>query len=212
MRNCMAILIWCLLALPLRADTDRAGEFDYYVMALSWSPAWCALEGTARDDPQCTPGRGTRFVLHGLWPQYERGWPDFCRTGERDPSRADTAAVADLFGGAGAAFYQWRKHGRCAGMPAREYYALARRAFAKVTTPPVLDELRGPLEVPARVIEAAFLEVNPQLSADMVTVTCRQGLIQEVRICLTRDLQPRECAADVVRDCRLNDARLLPPP
>ncbi len=197
-------------AAAARADGEPAGDFDYYVMALSWSPAFCDLEGAARGEPQCQAGRRTGFVLHGLWPQYEAGWPQYCRTGERDPTRGETAAVADLFGGAGAAFYQWKKHGRCAGLSPRDYYALARRAFSSVTPPPVLLEAKRPLTVPARLIEGAFLERNPQLTPRMVTVTCRAGLIQEVRICLTRDLEPRDCAPDVARDCRLEDARLLP--
>jgi ribonuclease T2 len=207
----LAILLAALLPLPLRAEGERAGDFDYYVMALSWSPTWCALEGDMRrNEPQCARGSGRDFVLHGLWPQHEQGWPSFCRTVERDPSRAETAAVADVFGGAGAAFYQWKKHGRCSGLSASAYYALARRAYGSVKVPPVLREVKRTLKVPAEVIEGAFLERNPGLSRDMVTVTCRADLIHEVRICLTRDLTPRRCGADVLRDCRMTDAGLPP--
>lgn len=198
------------LAVPAAADGERAGAFDYYVAALSWSAAWCELEGDARGEPQCAPGQGITFVLHGLWPQYERGWPSFCRSVERDPSRAETRAAADVFGGAGAAFYQWKKHGRCSGLSARDYFALARRVKDSLRTPPVLAGVRQPLEVPPVVIEGAFLEANPHLSRDMVTVTCRDGLIHELRICLTRELQPRRCGDDVLRDCRLPRAVLLP--
>ena len=35
------------------AEGELAGDFDYYVLALSWSPTWCALEGEARNSPQC---------------------------------------------------------------------------------------------------------------------------------------------------------------
>ena len=37
--------------------------------------------------------------------------------------------------------------------------------------------------------------------ADGVTIACRDGALTEVRICLTRDLQPRDCAPDSRRDC-----------
>jgi len=204
----LALALICASSTGARAEGERAGEFDYYVMALSWSANWCALEGDARRDPQCDRGRGTPFVLHGLWPQYERGWPSYCRTGALDPSRSDTAAMADVFGGAGAAFYQWKKHGRCSGLPARDYYALARKAFASIQISPVFPKITKDLKVPASVIEGAFLEVNPGLQRDQVTVTCRAGMIQEVRICLTRDLDPRRCGADVIRDCTLQDAEL----
>lgn len=190
------------------ADGEPAGDFDYYVMALSWSSNWCALEGDQRRDPQCAPGTGTTFVLHGLWPQYESGWPSYCRTGQRDPARSDTAAMADVFGGAGAAFYQWKKHGRCSGLSSRDYFALARRAFGSVKIAPVFPQINKDLKVPANVIEGAFLEANPGLKRDQVTVTCRAGMIQEVRICLTKDLEPRRCGADTIRDCTLQDAGL----
>lgn len=199
-----------LLATPAGAEGERAGDFDYYVAALSWSAAWCATEGAARGDPQCDSGQGITFVLHGLWPQYEDGWPSYCRTVERDPSRGETAAVADVFGGAGAAFYQWKKHGRCSGLSARDYYALARRVRAGVKIPEVFAKINRRLQVPAAVVEGAFTEANPGLSHDMVTVTCQQGMIAEVRICLTRDLAPRRCGADAIRDCTMTDAELLP--
>ena len=206
------VILLALLCCPLaaRAEGERAGNFDYYVMALSWSPAWCALEGDARDDPQCDAGRGLTFILHGLWPQYEDGWPSFCRTAERDPTRAETAAMADIMGGSGLAFYQWKKHGRCSGLSAPAYFGTARAAFASVTIPPILAEIDRPLTLPASVIEEAFLEANPGLSRDQITITCKDGLIQEARLCLTRDLAPRRCGEDVIRDCRMTDAVLEP--
>lgn len=198
---------------PAAGESERAGDFDYFVLALSWSPTWCALTGDMRGapEPQCTPGAGRDFVVHGLWPQNEEGWPSYCRTAERDPTRGETAAVADLFGGAGQAFHQWKKHGRCSGLAPADYFALARRARAAVETPPVLRELRRRLTVPAEVIERAFLERNPGLTGDMVRVTCRAGLIEEIRVCLTRELSPRPCSASVAPDCRLRDAGLMPP-
>lgn len=199
-----------LAAAPALARGERAGDFDYYVLSLSWSPNWCTLEGEARRSPQCAPGAGFGWVVHGLWPQYERGWPSYCRTTERPPARSLTAAQADIFGSTGSAWYQWKKHGTCAGLAPEEYFGLAREAWNKVNRPEVLRRLERPVDLPARVIEEAFLRANPGLSPDMVTVTCKQGHVQEVRLCLTRDLAPRVCGADVRRDCTLGDARLEP--
>ena len=192
------------------ADGEKAGEFDYYVMALSWSPTWCALEGDRRGSPQCDADADFGWVLHGLWPQYERGWPSYCRTSARNPSRADTRAEADLFGSSGSAWHQWNKHGRCSGLQADDYYQLSREAYARVTRPELLRKLKDPVRLPATVIEQAFLEENPQLNADQITITCKSGRIQEARICLTRDLEPRRCGDDVIRDCRATDALLDP--
>ena len=203
----IAALWWSSTA---SAEGEKAGDFDYYVMSLSWSAAWCALEGDSRSDPQCDAGRDLTFVLHGLWPQYDDGWPSFCRTVQRDPTRGETAEMADIMGGAGLAFYQWKKHGRCSGLSARDYYRTARQAFAQVTIPELFAQVDSPLTLPASVIEDAFLEANPDLSREEISITCADGLIQEARICLTPDLEFRRCGDDVIRDCRLKDAVLKP--
>lgn len=203
MRALAALLITASAAL---ADGESAGDFDYYVMALSWSANWCAREGDARGDPQCDEGRGFDFILHGLWPQHEEGWPSWCRTAERDPSRGQTAAMADIMGGAGLAFHQWRKHGRCSGLPAADYFALSRAAYGSVAIPGVLADLSRDIRLPASVVEDAFIAANPGLGRDQITITCDDGMIAEVRVCLTRDLVPRRCGDDVRRDCRLRGA------
>ena len=207
MRMLLALL---LVAGVARAEGELAGEFDYYVLSLSWTPSWCAIEGDARESEQCDPGQGYGFTLHGLWPQYERGWPSYCPTSERAPSRAMTADMIDIMGSSGLAWHQWRKHGVCSGLSATDYYALSREAYEQVTRPDLLRQLDREVRLPAAVIEEAFLEANPALAPDMLTVTCRDRRIQEVRLCLTRDLEPRLCGDDVARDCTLADAVFSP--
>lgn len=208
MRFLVVWLVW--LAGMASAEGELSGEFDYYVLALSWTPNWCALEGDARASEQCEPGQGHGFTMHGLWPQFEDGWPSFCPTVARAPSRAMTAEMADIMGTGGLAWHQWRKHGVCSGLSAADYFRLSRLAYDRVTRPEVLHRLDRAVRLPAAVIEEAFLEVNPNLLPEMLTVTCRAGHVQEVRICLTRDLEPRECAPDVARDCSLRDAMFAP--
>ena len=193
-----------------RAEGEPAGDFDYYVLSLSWSPTWCALEGDRRGSPQCDADKDFGWVLHGLWPQYERGWPSYCRTDARNPSRADTAAMTEIMGSSGSAWHQWNKHGRCSGLSSDDYYALAREAYGRVNRPDILRRVDKPIRLPASVIEDAFLEANPAWGADMVTITCKSRRIQEARICLTRDLKPRTCGADVIRDCSQTDALFDP--
>lgn len=207
MRHLLVILL-ALLPLAARADGERPGDFDYYVLALSWSPNWCKLEGEARGSEQCEEDFG--WVVHGLWPQYEFGWPSYCPTVERSPSRQLTAANTDLFGAGGAAWYQWKKHGVCSGLSAENYYRLAREAWARVNRPEVLRKLDRPVRLPASVIEDAFLQANPDWTADTVTITCKDGYIQEARICFTQDLEPRDCGADAVRDCTMSNALFEP--
>ncbi|MFC3570504.1 ribonuclease T2 family protein [Paracoccus simplex] len=190
-----------LLLAPAALAQDIAGRFDYYVLSLSWSPSWCRAEGGAEDAAQCDAGRRIGFVVHGLWPQYERGWPEDCRTDARDPSRRESRAMADVMGSGGLAWYQWKKHGRCSGLTARDYFALTRKAAKAIAVPGPLHRLDRDVTLPAQVVEEAFIEANPALTRDGITVTCRDRALQEVRICLTRDLEPRACGADARRDC-----------
>lgn len=172
------------------------GDFDYFVLALSWSPAFCRRNP---DRDQC--GQGRRLTLHGLWPQYEQGWPEDCPSRFGRPSRAALRANADLTGSEGLLAYQWRKHGACSGLAPDAFFGLARQAVDAVRAPELLAELdRGGRARPAE-IEAAFLRANPALEPDGVTVKCRDNRFSEVRICLAKDLSPRRCGADVVRDC-----------
>jgi ribonuclease T2 len=208
MRRLTLLILPLILAASLARAGDPAGRFDYYVLSLSWSADWCALTGDARHDPQCAPGRGFSFILHGLWPQNESGYPSDCRTTARDPARSETALMADIMGGPGLAWHEWQKHGRCSGLSATDYFAAARRAYGAVKIPPVLVHLDSTLNVKPSVIEDAFLEANPQLTRAAITVTCDHGLITEARICLTKDLTPRPCSPDAAPRCPLPTAEI----
>ncbi len=208
MRWLVVLLLSAGLASLAHAEGERAGAFDYYVLALSWSPTWCALEGDARGAEQCETDHG--WILHGLWPQYHRGYPSYCPSSARPPSRAQTGAMADIMGSGGLAWHQWKKHGSCSGLSAEEYFSLSREAYGRVTRPEVLRRLDEPVTLPATVIEDAFLQANPGLEPDMLTITCRAGRIQEARLCLSRDLDPVPCGSDVVRDCSLDNALFDP--
>ncbi|MFZ1726180.1 MAG: ribonuclease T2 [Albidovulum sp.] len=200
------ILALILLASQAFAEGEAPGDFDYFVLSLGWSPTYCRLEGDARGDDQCDPRHDHSFTLHGLWPQYESGWPSYCHTVERDPSRAETAAMADIMGSGGLAWYEWKKHGRCVGMTAHFYFAASRQAYESIKIPYVFLNLPKSVKVPAKVVEQAFLEANPALDASMITITCEAGMVQEARICLTKDLSPRSCGMDAARDCKMPDA------
>jgi ribonuclease T2 len=204
------VLALIMLSGSLRADGEKAGEFDYYVLALSWTPTWCALEGDARGSEQCDATKDFGWTLHGLWPQFHQGWPSFCRTSERQPSRSMTNGMSDIMGTSGLAWHQWKKHGTCSGLSAQDYYALSREAYGKVNRPALFRKLKDPVKVPAKVIEEAFLKENPLLKANTLTITCKQGRIQEARICLSKDLDPVPCGRDTIKDCSMTNALFDP--
>lgn len=191
---------------------NRAGVFDHYLLALTWMPGFCVAEGDARDDPRCQRGARAGWMVHGLWPQHANGaWPEYCQSAQRPPSRAETAEQAGLFGTSGAAWHQWNKHGSCTGLSARDYYRLTAEAQRRVSVPDLFTRIDQRLTLDPGVIEAAFLEVNPDLRPPMLLTTCRGSAIYEVRICLNRDLSPRDCAPQThLRECALDRAVLHP--
>lgn len=208
MRAIMAMLVLALAAAA--AGGARAGRFDYYVAALSWLPGWCAIEGSARDDDRCAGG-GAGFALHGLWPQHEAGWPEFCRSPHPDATRAETAAAAVLYGSAALAWYQWQKHGSCSGLSARDYFRTAARARGLVRLPATLGGPEGGSRTTGAAVVRTVLALNPGLAAESLVVICRTGRLVELRLCLTPALRPRACAADVrARDCGTRPIETVP--
>lgn len=187
------------------------GDFDFYVLALSWSPGFCELEdgGRGRSREQCAPGANPGFVVHGLWPQNERGYPTDCGPAGRSPSRMAMSEAEGLFPSEGLARHQWRKHGTCAGSSPSDYFADTRRAREKIVIPPALrgsdrDQTWTPID-----LERAFVAANPGLRTDMMSVACRRGVLQEVRICFTRDLRSFRSCQEVDRSgCRAPDFRV----
>lgn len=192
-------------ALAQRSGINVPGDFDYYVLALSWSPSYCEAEGTAADRLQCRSGRPYAFIVHGLWPQYERGWPEFCPA---TPPRAPEGLVRgmlDLMPSERLVRHQWNKHGTCSGLSPEGYFETTRRARERVRVPDAFARPSEPLRLSPADVEAAFLAANPGLTPDAVAVTCDRRLLREVRICLERfSLDFRPCPAVAARSCRMN--------
>jgi ribonuclease T2 len=201
----LLIALW-----PWAAAPDTPGDFDHYVLSLSWHPAWCAREGDDRDAPTCEVGARRAFTVHGLWPQHEQGWPEFCRATARDPSRRETATMADLMGSGGLAWYQWRKHGRCSGLDGPAYLQATRAAAEAVRIPPGFARIAGPVRLGPETVAQAFLAANPALDPEGVIVTCRDGQLHEVRICLDRSLQPQACTDQQESACRSRTLTIPP--
>jgi ribonuclease T2 len=192
---------------------NTPGEFDFYVLSLSWSPSFCeeASErgNSGRSQAQCG-GRPFSFVVHGLWPQYEHGFPDYC---ERPSPRLDRnimTSMLDLMPAPGLIFNEWKKHGTCSGLGPRGYFETIRKARAAVKIPPEFIDLADPKTISPTEIEDAFIKVNPGLPATAIAVTCNRSRLSEVRICMGKDLQFRACDELDRRACR-RDQVTMPP-
>ncbi len=188
------------------------GDFDFYVLALSWSAGFCELGGARRERRQCAEGAGAGFVVHGLWPQYERGFPENCGAFDRPLPRAALESVRGLFPDEGLARYEWRKHGTCSGKGPTEYFADVRRAREEVRIPREFSEMRGEARVAPMDILRAFQEANPRLRPGMAAVGCKAGVLNEVRVCFTRDLRDfRPCPEVARQSCRAREIRVPAP-
>ena len=189
---------------------NRAGDFDFYVLALSWSSSFCALEGAEKGREKCAPGAGHGFVVHGLWPQYERGFPSFCDSG-RTPPRAALEEARAIFPSEGLARHQWRKHGTCTGRAPSEYFADARRARDLVSVPDAFQAPRSARALDPMDVQRAFFAANRGLRPGMMAVTCQRGLLEEVRICMSKDLREFRACPDVARQsCRAREIKAPP--
>lgn len=202
MRRIFAQLI-LLVALLAGGRSALADDFDFYVLSLSWSPGWCAANDSDGSTAQCNGRRPYTFIVHGLWPQNERGWPEYCAS--REPERVPQALAAEMFDiipSAGLAGHEWRKHGSCSGLGQRVYFQTLRAAYAKVRMPPVVFDGKVPRRLALDQIEALFVRANPGMSRKGIAVACQRGQLSEIRICLTKSLGFRDCDEVDRKACR----------
>ena len=204
------------LASPVAAQQANtrggtAGEFDFYVLALSWSSGFCQLDGDAKGRDQCSIGKALGFVVHGLWPQNQRGYPSDCGPQGRNPSRAAMDLTKDVFPSEQLARYEWRKHGTCSGSSPSDYFRDAKTARDKVVIPKEFQKADKETRWSPIDIERSFVAANPGLRADMMAVSCKKNVLNEVRICLTKDLRGFKTCEEVNRGgCRTREITVPP--
>src|ERR1700757_3860920 len=87
---------------------SQPGVFDYYVLALSWSPEFCHSHPS---NVQCSGHSG--FVVHGLWPQFVHGYPEHC---SMQPDLANPSSMTDLMPDPSLVAHEWATHGTCSGL------------------------------------------------------------------------------------------------
>ncbi len=179
----------------------RAGQFDYFVLSLSWSPEHCAGADARADEPQCSSSRPYGFVVHGLWPQSSSGSLDSCTAGGRlDASIVD--GMLDLMPSGALVRHEWKRHGTCSGMPPAGYFEKVRAAHDRVRIPDAYLNPKRPRRVDAKEVRKDFLQANPGFDGDDLAVVCRRRYLREIRVCLDKELRPRTCGPDVRDQCR----------
>ena len=192
------------------SDVPQGSGFDFYVLALSWSPSYCEAEGENANRQQCQSGRPYAFVVHGLWPQYERGFPEDCRTSEPDVDNDTLRSLYDIMPAAGLIRHEWRQHGTCSGLSQTDYFRVLRQAREAIVIPQEFRRLDSYRTLAPLDAEQAFLKANAGLDASDLAVTCDKRFLREVRICMDMKLGFRACPEIDRRACRAEKV-VMPP-
>ena len=206
----LMLLVSAAAVMAQETRQNEAGKFDFYVLSLSWSPSFCDAAGErATKQPECGE-RPYSFVVHGLWPQYEKGFPEYCQVPAPRLDRGIISSMLDLMPAPRLIFHEWDRHGTCSGLPARGYFETVRKARAVVKIPTEFLEVKSEITVTPDEVQEAFTKANPGLGRGAIAVGCDNKRLREVRICMTRDLAFRDCAEVERRTCR-RDKLVMPP-
>ncbi len=199
-------LVFTVLAFDGRAAAQQGGspgQFDYYLLTLSWSPEYCHSNPT---NSECRGSRHFGFIVHGLWPEFQKGgYPEHCSNA---PGLTNPSSFLDIMPDLSLIQHEWTTHGTCSGLSAQDYFNLIRQAFTSIHIPnqfkaPAMTQSVTPLQ-----IKAAFEQSNPKLQDRDIMIQCSGTYLKAVEICLTKSLSPMACPAP--RDCTARTIRVPP--
>jgi ribonuclease T2 len=195
--------------LPEPAPVKLTRPFDFYVLSLSWSPGFCATQAGRNEPLQCGPERRFAFVLHGLWPQFEKGgWPEDCSTAKVGGELVDS--MLTIMPSPKLVRHEWEKHGTCSGLPPADYFRESTEAFSSIRIPAQYQAPQRQISVDPEQLRQEFEQANP--NTEFVVLCSGNGrYLQEVRACLRTDLKGRACNRDVEREaCRSKQVVMRP--
>ena len=216
-RRLFCILYVLLIATPVWAQAKgeqrgaTPGRFDFYVLALSWSPTYCANGGDQRSADQCHLGAMNDFVVHGLWPQFESGYPTECVSEEKTLPKTALETASRIYPDLRLADREWKRHGTCTARAPTDYLADISSARQRVVIPAAFKQPKNEMAIAPADVEKAFIAANPDLEPAMISIACRKAELQEVRICFTKDLKGfRACAELETASCRAPSVKVPP--
>lgn len=180
------------------SSSNIPGKFDFYVLDLSWSPDYCATNGKP-DPQQCAKGRQLGFVLHGLWPQYNRGWPANCSNEAFDPSMKQR--FPNLYPSASLYTHEWAKHGTCSGLSQPAFHQLAADLKTSLRLPDRYQKPAQPFRATLTSLRQDFVKANPGFSPNGIAATCSSSgrFLQEVMVCYGQNGKPGQCSAEILK-------------
>lgn len=209
------LLAVLLTAAPASArESHKSGVFDYFVLALSWSPTYCDSPDGQDDRQQCSPGKRFAFVVHGLWPQYNEGWPEYCPTDEDWVPQSQVDEMLDIMPSKTLIIHEWKKHGSCSGLSMADYFEVTRLLFEKIRIPARYLSPQAPVMTTPEQLVTDFVKTNRDLTAGMISVQCGnardRARLSELRVCIDRRGNFRQCGENEERQCRARSL-VMPP-
>ena len=193
-----------------RKAEGTPGDFSYYMLVLSYAPDFCAEPQGQKDARECGSGRHIGFVVHGLWPQGEdsRG-PERCGPA-RPVAQATVQSMLSYIPTPGLIQHEWTNHGTCSGLSAADYFAAVKKARDGVKVPAELDQPAQQVRLSPTDVEGKLAAANPSYPAAAFRTSCYQdGSLQEIRVCLNKDLSPRACGRSA-GECAAGSVTMLP--
>src|SRR5450755_2068138 len=137
-------------------SSGAVGEFDYYLLTLSWAPEFCATNSAGRTSAECDPKKHMGLVVHGLWPQYNTGkWPESCSTTPPVAS-ATVDHMMPIMPGQSLIQHEWAKHGTCSGMTTQDYFAAIEKLYTGLNVPDEFKKTPDSTRASPGDIEAKF--------------------------------------------------------
>jgi ribonuclease T2 len=213
-KGALLLVLLAAMAVDIAAGPAAAqskgqpGVFDYYLLSLSWSPSFCETNKGGGTQLQCG-ARPYSFVVHGLWPQYNKGFPESCQLPPPRLDRRIVDSMLDLMPAPALIYHEWNMHGTCSGLGPRDYFDTVRMARAAVAIPPEYDHPQAPLAVTPQEVTDGFLKANPAVPPGGIALDCDRTRLREVRICFSRDLQFHDCTGS--RSACRADRLVMPP-
>lgn len=181
---------------------DQPGDFDFYVLNLSWSPEFCTEHP---QNEQCAARPG--FIVHGLWPQNDDGtYPENC-VGMPKPPNA--AAYLDLMPDVNLIVHEWKAHGTCSGMNPEEYFTAVRSAFRQIEIPDAFSRSKEPpASITPKDLLADLSRANPTFPPSSFALTCGNNYLTAIEACFDKGLRPQSCQH--VRTCGATRIKIAP--
>jgi len=177
-------------------------SFDYYIFSLSWAPEFCADASQAAANPgECKSSKPMNFVVHGLWPEAERGRsPESCGKAKK-VARGLVHDLLPYMPSEALINHEWATHGTCTGLSQNDYFTRLMLAHAAVQPPVQITSIGQTEKDEVFRIESEFAGANPSFPEGAFRVVCRNNALTEIHVCFDKDLKGRACPA-AVSDCK----------